>query len=85
MRVVAGIGSRQSLHSFYSWHSETRLFFNGLLAGQLARKAIVHGTDRRVVRFTLETRSSREEGEQDRVGWVGAHLLRNLARLALEV
>jgi len=40
------------------------------LAGQLARKAVVHGTDRKVVRFTLETRSSREEGEKDRINYV---------------
>ena len=40
------------------------------LAGRLARPAVVHGTERKVVRFTLETRSSREEGEKDRINFV---------------
>src|ERR1043165_5539920 len=40
------------------------------LAGKLARKAVVHGTDRKVVHFTLETRSNREEGEKERVSYL---------------
>ena len=40
------------------------------LAGHLARQAVVHGTERKVVRFTLETRSNREEGEKDYINYV---------------
>jgi len=41
------------------------------LAGRLVNKGIIRGTDKKVLKFTLETRNGRDEGEQkERVNFV---------------
>ena len=42
-----------------------------VLAGRLVRNAVVRGTDKKVLLFTIETRNGRDEGEQrERVNFV---------------